>query len=156
MSTIQVLPLGEVEPGILQAVACGLQRAYAVPCAVLGEEPLPFFAYHDERGQYNSTDILRWLSGRRVARPYLECLSSCRIYLLLMDRKYSGGPAGTLSATHEEYRHAVKHDMPVLVFVRGHARLPRGRQAACGVSRDGVPAPLGGTVATDYREGLYA
>lgn len=43
-----------------------------------------------------------------------------------------------------------------LVFVRGHARLPRGRQAACGVSRGGVPAPLGGTVATDYREGLYA
>lgn len=46
-----------------------------------------------------------------------------------------------------------------LVFVRGHARLPRGRQAAavaCDASLDGVPAPLGGTVATDYREALYA
>jgi len=59
------------------------------------------------------------LFGRRVAKPYLECLESCQIYLLLMDREYSEGSAGTISATHEEYRHAVERNMPVMAFVRG-------------------------------------
>ncbi|MFC1463103.1 DUF4062 domain-containing protein, partial [Verrucomicrobiota bacterium] len=59
------------------------------------------------------------LSGRRVAKPYLECLDSCQIYILLMDREYSGGSAGTISATHGEYRHALKRNMPVMIFVRG-------------------------------------
>ncbi|MBN1673163.1 MAG: DUF4062 domain-containing protein [Kiritimatiellae bacterium] len=68
------------------------------------------------------------LSGRRVATPYLECLESCQIYLLLMDRQYSGGPAGALSATHEEYRHAVKRNMPVMVFVRGQRDKDKERE----------------------------
>jgi len=66
MSTIQILPLGEVEPALLQAVAQGLEAALATPCSTLGMEPLPFFAYHDERGQYCSTDILRWLLTSRA------------------------------------------------------------------------------------------
>jgi archaemetzincin len=61
MNAIQLLPLGEVEPPLLQAVAQGLEASLATPCYALGVEPLPFFAYHDERGQYCSTDILRWL-----------------------------------------------------------------------------------------------
>ena len=59
------------------------------------------------------------LSGRRVTKPYLECLDSCQIYILLMDREYSGGSAGTISATHEEYRHALKRNMPMMILVRG-------------------------------------
>lgn len=68
------------------------------------------------------------LSGRRAAKPYLECLESCQIYLLLMDREYSGGQAETISATHEEYRLAVKRNMPVMVFVRGQRDQDRARQ----------------------------
>ena len=68
------------------------------------------------------------LSGRRVAKPYLECLDSCQIYILLMDREYSGGAAGTVSATHEEYRHAVSRNMPVMVFVRGQREKDKERK----------------------------
>jgi len=59
------------------------------------------------------------LSGRKVAKPYLDCLDSCDIYVLILDRKY-GHLQGTLSATHEEYRHAQRRGMPIMVFVRGH------------------------------------
>ena len=65
MNAIQILPLGEVEPLLLQAVAQGLVTALATRCRVVGMEPLPFFAYPDERGQYCSTDILRWLLTSR-------------------------------------------------------------------------------------------
>ena len=68
------------------------------------------------------------LSGRRVAKPYLECLDSCQIYILLMDREYSGGSEGTVSATHEEYRHAVSRNMPVMVLVRGQREKDKERK----------------------------
>jgi archaemetzincin len=65
MTVVQLLPLGEIEPVLLDTVAQGLKTALSTPCCVLGMEPLPFFAYHDDRGQYCSIDILRWLQTSR-------------------------------------------------------------------------------------------
>lgn len=59
------------------------------------------------------------LSGQRVTKPYLKCLDSCDIYLLVMDREY-GTVLQTISATHEEYCHAMAREMPMMIFVRGH------------------------------------
>lgn len=59
------------------------------------------------------------LSGKRISRPYLECLNSCDIYILVMDREY-GYIVETISATHEEYRNAMTREMPMMIFVRGH------------------------------------
>lgn len=59
------------------------------------------------------------LSGRRIAKPYLKCLDSCDIYILMVDREY-GRIIESISATHEEYRHAMKQGMPMMIFVRGH------------------------------------
>jgi archaemetzincin len=67
MTVIQLLPLGEIEPALLEAVSQGLKAALSTPCCALGTEPLPFFAYHDDRGQYCSIDILRWLQASRPA-----------------------------------------------------------------------------------------
>ena len=58
------------------------------------------------------------LSGKRISKPYLKCLESCDIYILVMDREY-GYIVETISATHEEYRYAMKRDMPMMIFVRG-------------------------------------
>ncbi|MCK5676004.1 MAG: DUF4062 domain-containing protein [Verrucomicrobia bacterium] len=57
------------------------------------------------------------LSGKRISKPYLECLKSCQIYLLILDCEYGNPPE--FSATHEEYRFARDHDLPMLVFVKG-------------------------------------
>ena len=58
------------------------------------------------------------LSGQRIAKPYLRCLNSCDIYILVMGREY-GHIVESISATHEEYRHAMKLNMPMMIFVRG-------------------------------------
>lgn len=58
------------------------------------------------------------LSGRKVAKPYLECLASCNVYVLILDRAY-GQIATSSSAIHEEYRFAQKEKMPMLIFIRG-------------------------------------
>jgi len=71
-------------------------------------------------GHYNEIVLFdkEPLSGRKVAKPYLECLDSCDIYILILDREY-GHAQDTLSATHEEYRHAQRRNMPVMVLVHG-------------------------------------
>ena len=56
------------------------------------------------------------LSGQRIAKPYLRCLNSCDIYILVMDREY-GHIVESISATHEEYRHAMKLNMPMMINV---------------------------------------
>ncbi len=57
------------------------------------------------------------LSGKRIAKPYLECLKTCRVYLLILDCEYGNPPE--FSATHEEYRFAKDNGFPMLVFVKG-------------------------------------
>lgn len=59
------------------------------------------------------------LSGKRIGKPYLKCLDTCDIYILVIDREY-GCVIETVSATHEEYRHAMKRNIPMMIFVRGH------------------------------------
>jgi predicted HTH transcriptional regulator len=56
--------------------------------------------------------------ARKLSQPYLKCLESCQIYLLLIHKEY-GKPDGSLSATHHEYRHAQKLGLPSLIFVKG-------------------------------------
>ncbi len=59
------------------------------------------------------------LSGKRISKPYLECLKSCQIYLLILDCEYGNPPE--FSATHEEYRFAKENNLPMLVFIKGMA-----------------------------------
>jgi predicted HTH transcriptional regulator len=56
--------------------------------------------------------------ARKLSQPYLKCLESCQIYLLLIHKEY-GKPEGSLSATHHEYRHAQKLGLPSLIFIKG-------------------------------------
>jgi predicted HTH transcriptional regulator len=56
--------------------------------------------------------------ARKLSQPYLKCLESCQIYLLLIHKEY-GKPDGSLSATHHEYRHAQELDLPSLIFIKG-------------------------------------
>jgi ATP-dependent DNA helicase RecG len=58
------------------------------------------------------------LSGKRISKPYLACLKTCDIYLLLLDCEY-GRPPEPLSATHEEYRFARDRGLPLFVLLKG-------------------------------------
>jgi ATP-dependent DNA helicase RecG len=56
--------------------------------------------------------------ARPAEKPYLECLRSCQIYILLIFNDY-GQLDGDVSATHHEYRLAQKLKLPTLVFLKG-------------------------------------
>lgn len=74
----------------------------------------PFLLDHCEPVLFDREPI----SGEKASKPYLDCLDSCGVYLLLISRQY-GKLEGDLSATHHEYRHAQLRKMPTLVFVKG-------------------------------------
>jgi len=88
-------------------------------------------------GRYNEIVLFdkEPLSGRKVAKPYLDCLDSCDIYILILDGEY-GHVKDTLSATHEEYRHAQRRNMPVMVLVRGQHDSERERKTQGDFIRD--------------------
>lgn len=60
------------------------------------------------------------IPARPSTKPYLDCLKSCHVYVLLIFNDY-GRLDGGLSATHSEYRLAHKLKLPTLVFIKGTA-----------------------------------
>ena len=65
--------------------------------------------------------------ARPAAKPYLDALRSCQIYLLIVDCEY-GNEAEGLSATHEEYRLAQDLKMPTIVLVKGDSHKDASRR----------------------------
>jgi ATP-dependent DNA helicase RecG len=70
--------------------------------------------------------------SRPRKQPYLECLGSCQVYVLIIDVEYGRPDGGDLSATHNEYRMAQERAMPTIILVKGQnlkdaAREPKTR-----------------------------
>jgi archaemetzincin len=62
MERIIILPLGEIERDVLDAIASGLHEAYGVDTVISRPVPVPAAAYDPGRRQYCSTTILRLLT----------------------------------------------------------------------------------------------
>jgi predicted HTH transcriptional regulator len=63
-------------------------------------------------------------STEQAARECLELLVKCDICLSIIWKEYGSAP-GQISITHQEYREAKKRGLPILVFIKGDANLPR-------------------------------
>jgi predicted HTH transcriptional regulator len=55
---------------------------------------------------------------RPAKQPYLDALSGCAVYVLIIANEY-GRPDGEISATHHEYRRAQQLKLPTIVFLKG-------------------------------------
>jgi archaemetzincin len=58
MKTLELLPIGNFDVRLLQNVAPALADAFRVPCRIVGLRLDPQFAYHTERQQYHSSELL--------------------------------------------------------------------------------------------------
>jgi archaemetzincin len=68
MKAIELQPLGDVHPDVLEILSLALHRAFDVPSAIRhGFLPMNQF-YDESRGQYNSTEILHYL-GNHASLP---------------------------------------------------------------------------------------
>lgn len=104
---IGLVPLGPVEPRILQHLSTTIAGFFLLPVKILSPQPLPPQTYHLVRNQYHSTGLLE--------------------YLLNLDQ---GEPFRILGIT------AVDLYIPIFTFVFGEAQLD-GRAALISCFRPG-------------------
>jgi predicted HTH transcriptional regulator len=76
---------------------------------------------------------------RPAKQPYLDALSGCAVYVLMIANEY-GQPDGEISATHHEYRRAQQLKLPTVVFLKGakdDTRSPEVRALIAETNKDG-------------------
>lgn len=59
MKTLDLLPIGDLDTRLLKTLAPALADCFRVPCRVLDRRFDPQFAFHPERGQYHSSELLQ-------------------------------------------------------------------------------------------------
>ena len=70
-TAIHLMRVGEVAEPLLEDLRQGLEQQLRVPCEILAEGLAPTFAFHEQRQQYNSSDILARL-GERLDRGFSQ------------------------------------------------------------------------------------
>jgi len=59
MKTLDLLPIGTFDERLLRELAPALADAFRVPCRIISARLDPQFAFHRERQQYHSSEILQ-------------------------------------------------------------------------------------------------
>jgi len=105
MSTLQLLRLGPFDPALARELAQQLEAEFQVRCELLSRVADPEFAFHPERQQYHSSEILAWMESQITPVTWrLLALTAADLYI------------------------------PILTFVFGEARLD-GRTAVVSTHR---------------------
>jgi archaemetzincin len=76
---LQILPLGNVDPELLEWLCYELEKGFRTDTEVLSPMD-PSFAYHPERKQYHSTEILE-ATSKRVTRSTWRMLAVTEVDL---------------------------------------------------------------------------
>lgn len=66
---ISILAMGDIDSGVLDAVAAGLEGAFGAAAAVTGKAPLPPTAWMAARRQYDSTHLILYVETLARAGP---------------------------------------------------------------------------------------
>ena len=85
MSTLQLLRVGPFEPALARELALSLAAEFQVPCEVLPRIADPEFAFHPERQQYHSSEILAWMQTQITAATWrLLAVTAADLYIPIL------------------------------------------------------------------------
>jgi archaemetzincin len=103
MKLLQLLPIGNVEGRLLMELAPALAEIYRVPTEILSTRLDPDFAFHRERQQYHSSELLHAM--QRFVEPdswRVLGITSVDLYIPILTFVFGeaqmGGPCGLVSA----------------------------------------------------------
>ena len=103
MKTLHLLPIGTVDGSLLEYLREAIPKRLRVPCEVLPGNLLdPGFAYHPERQQFHSSEILGRMMGlRRVDGWRLLSVTDLDLYIPILRYVFGeaqmGGPCAVVS-----------------------------------------------------------
>lgn len=103
MKILHLLAIGALPGGLLHELAPHLADAVRVPCEILPYSLDPGFAFHGERQQFHSSEILRHMQGYLRADSWRVLgLATVDLYIPILTFVFGeaqmGGPCALLSA----------------------------------------------------------
>ena len=103
MKLLQILPIGNVEDGLLKDLRPALEETFRVPCKVLPVRLDPEFAFHGERQQYHSSEILQRMQSFLTADSWrMLGIAAVDLYIPILTFVFGeaqmGGPCAVVSA----------------------------------------------------------
>jgi archaemetzincin len=84
MKPIRVVPFGSIDRRLLEAVRVALAREYATIVSIDATTLDPAFAYHPERQQYHSTEMIEALIARSTGDSILLGVTSVDLYIPIL------------------------------------------------------------------------
>ena len=110
MKLLQLLPIGNLDDGLLKALRPALEETFRVPCEVLPVRLDPEFAFHGERQQYHSSEMLQRMQSFLSADSWrLLGIAGVDLYIPILTFVFGeaqmGGPCAVVSAhrLHQEF-----------------------------------------------------
>jgi archaemetzincin len=103
MRLLHLLPIGNVEDGLLKDLCHPIEEVLRVPCRVLPVRLEPEFAFHGERQQYHSSEILRRMQGFLTPDSWrMLGIGAVDMYIPILTFVFGeaqmGGPCAVVSA----------------------------------------------------------
>src|SRR6202142_359446 len=103
MKLLHLLPIGNVDDGLLQELRPAIEETFCVPCKVLPVRLDPEFAFHGERQQYHSSEILQRMQSFLAADSWrMLGISAVDLYIPILTFVFGeaqmGGPCAVVSA----------------------------------------------------------
>jgi archaemetzincin len=110
MRLLQLLPIGDMNGGLLPRLAAAMADIFRVPCEVLPVRLDPEFAFHGERQQYHSSEILHAMQLHVGPDSWRVLgITDVDLYIPILTFVFGeaqiGGPCGLVSAhrLHQEF-----------------------------------------------------
>ncbi len=105
MTLIQLLPIGNVEADVLAALRSALSNEWHIPCEILPARLDPEFAFHPERQQYHSTEILSRMRNFRGPDSWrLLAVTSVDLYIPILTFVFGEAQLGNACAVVSLHR----------------------------------------------------
>jgi archaemetzincin len=102
MKLLQILPIGNVDDGLLKELRPVIEDTFRAPCKVLPVQMDPEVAFHGERQQYHSSEILQRMQSFLTADSWrMIGISSVDLYIPILTFVFGeaqmGGPCAVFS-----------------------------------------------------------
>ena len=103
MKLLQILPIGNIDPGLLEELLPSLEETFGVSAEVLPARLDPEFAFHDERQQYHSSELLRHMQSFLTASSWrMLGIADVDLYIPILTFVFGeaqvGGPCAVVSS----------------------------------------------------------
>jgi archaemetzincin len=102
VKTLDILPVGDLDGRLLETLASALADSFQLPCRLLNRRLDPQFAFHPERGQYHSSEILQAMQPYAQGAWRILGVTSVDLYIPILTFVFGeaqmGGPCALVSS----------------------------------------------------------